>query len=101
MRLVKILSIVLCILALSSMVIAGPKNSMGIREVGHVTFCRASTSRNAEVLPAGEYVVRHTMEGQDHIMVFQLAPRKEYGESEMHAGSAGRRRQNEIRSFTS
>ena len=46
MRLVKILSIALCILALSSMVIAGPKNSMGIRETGHVYVCRASTSGN-------------------------------------------------------
>lgn len=75
MRLVKILSIVLCILALSSIVIAGPKNSIGVREVSHVSFA-APVRVGTEVLPAGEYVVRHTMEGQDHIMVFQTTQGK-------------------------
>jgi hypothetical protein len=76
MRLVKILSIMLCILALSSMVVAGPKNSMGIREVSHVTFS-APVRVGTAVLPAGEYVMRHTMEGQDHVMVFQLVHGKD------------------------
>jgi hypothetical protein len=70
MRLVKSLSIVLCVLALSSMVIAGPKNSMGVREVSHVTFA-VPVHVGTALLPAGEYVVRHTMEGADHVMVFQ------------------------------
>jgi hypothetical protein len=29
-----------------------------------------------ELLPAGDYVVRHTMEGPDHVMVFQSVNHK-------------------------
>jgi hypothetical protein len=76
MRLVKVLGIVICILSLVSMVIAGPKNSMGVREVSHVSFSTPVHVGTA-LLPAGEYVVRHTMEGQDHIMVFQLVHGKD------------------------
>jgi hypothetical protein len=31
----------------------------------------------AVVLPAGDYVIRHTMDGQEHIMVFQRARTKD------------------------
>jgi len=74
MRLLKVLGIFLSVLALASMAVAGP-NSMGIRDVSKVTFV-APIRVGTALLPAGDYVVRHTMEGQDHIMVFQLAKGK-------------------------
>jgi len=35
------------------------------------------TKVGTAVLPAGEYTVRHTMEGQEHVMVFQRVHGKE------------------------
>lgn len=75
MRSLKVLGMLLCVLALGSIVMAGP-NTMGIREVRHVTFAEPVRVGTA-VLPAGEYVVRHTMEGQDHVMVFQRVHSKD------------------------
>ena len=69
MRSMKVLGICLCVVAFASMAIAGP-DSMGIRDVRNVNFV-APIRVGTSVLPAGEYVVRHTMEGQEHIMVFQ------------------------------
>jgi len=68
MRSLKVLGMLLCLLTLSSIVMAGP-NTMGIREVRHITFVEPVRVGTA-MLPAGEYVVRHTMEGQNHAMVF-------------------------------
>lgn len=70
MRSLKALGILMCVLALGSIAMAGPQNSMGIREVSHVTF-DMPTQVGTALLPAGDYVVRHTMEGQEHVMVFQ------------------------------
>lgn len=71
MRFVKVLMVVVCVMALGAMVVAGEKtNSMGVRDVRHVTFV-APIQVGGTALPAGEYVVRHTMEGPDHIMVFE------------------------------
>ena len=69
MRSLRTLGIFMCVLALAATAVAGP-NSMGVRDVNKVTF-NASMRVGAVVLPAGDYVVRHTMEGQDHVMVFQ------------------------------
>lgn len=44
--------------------------SPGIHEVNRVTFA-APIRVGGELLPAGDYVVRHTMEGADHVMIFQ------------------------------
>jgi hypothetical protein len=43
---------------------------MGIKDVSKVTFV-APIRVGTTLLPAGDYVVRHTMEGEEHIMVFQ------------------------------
>jgi hypothetical protein len=51
------------------MVSAEEKN-LGIRDVSRVTFV-APMRVGTAVLPAGDYLVRHTMEGQEHVMVFQ------------------------------
>jgi hypothetical protein len=68
--LLKVLGISLSALALASLATAGTKPH-GISEmVSKVTFV-APTRLGAALFPAGGYVVRHTMEGQQHIMVFQ------------------------------
>lgn len=71
MRLLKVLGMLLCVLALG-LIATAKTNSMGIREVGRVTFDEPVRVGTA-LLPAGDYIVRHTMEGQDHVMVFQRA----------------------------
>lgn len=75
MRSLKILGILLCALALGSMALAAA-NNMGIREVRDITFS-TPIRVGGTLLPAGQYVVRHTMEGQEHVMVFQRASSKE------------------------
>ena len=70
MRVLKVLCVFLCVVALGSMAMAGSKNSMGIHDVNNVTFV-APVRVGTALLPAGEYVVRHVMEHQDHIMVFK------------------------------
>jgi hypothetical protein len=69
MRSLKVLGIFMCMLVLGTIAVAGP-NSMGIRDVNKVTFAEPMRVGTA-VLPAGDYVVRHTMEGEAHVMVFQ------------------------------
>jgi hypothetical protein len=69
MRSFKVLGLLLCVLVLGSLAMAG-ENNMGVRDVSRVTFV-APMRVGTAVLPAGDYVVRHTMEGQEHIMVFQ------------------------------
>lgn len=70
MRLLKVLGLCLCLLALASVAMAGENSNTGIRDVRRVTFV-APIRVGTSVLPAGDYVVRHTMEGPEHIMVFQ------------------------------
>ena len=68
MRAVKYLVFLLCVLSVVAM---AADNTMGIREVNNVTF--SSPIRiGTTVLPEGKYVVRHKMDGQEHLMVFQL-----------------------------
>ena len=76
MRSLKAVGILMCVLALGSIAMAGPQNSMGIHEVSHVTF-DVPTQVGTALLPAGDYVVRHTMEGQEHVMVFQRSHGKD------------------------
>jgi len=69
MRSLKILGMCLCVLALVSLAVAAGEN-LGIRDTYRITFV-APVHVGADVLPAGDYRIRHTMEGQEHIMVFQ------------------------------
>jgi len=71
MHVLKVLGVVVCALALVCVATAADKN-LGIRDVGRVTFV-APVRVGTTLLPAGDYVVRHTMDGQEHIMVFQPA----------------------------
>lgn len=74
MRFVKVLVPVLCVLALVATAVA-VDNNMGIRDTYRVTFV-APIHVGAVLLPAGNYVVKHTMEGQEHVMVFEPAKGK-------------------------
>ncbi len=69
MRLLKVVVILFSVLAVCLFAGAADKN-LGIQDTYHVTFdtpIRVGTA----LLPAGDYAIHHTMEGQDHIMVFQ------------------------------
>lgn len=69
MRLTKIAGMLLCALVMVVLASARTK-SIGIRDVYHITFATPVHVGTA-LLPAGEYTVRHEMEGQDHYMVFK------------------------------
>ena len=58
-----------CLLVLSLIVSAGT-NKYGIADTRQVTFDRDFRIGDAK-LPAGEYKVLHSMQGEDHIMVFK------------------------------
>jgi len=67
MRSLKGIGILVCVLAVTCLVSA--KNDLGIHDVSNITFTTPTRVGTALLLP-GEYVVRHTMEGQEHVMVF-------------------------------
>jgi hypothetical protein len=69
MRLAKIVGMLLCALVLVAMANA-KTNTSGIRDVYHLTF-NAPVHVGTVLLPAGDYTIRHEMEGQDHYMVFR------------------------------
>jgi hypothetical protein len=67
MRILRAVGIIL--LVLGAMAVA-KDNALGIHEVSQVKFDSA-VHIGSTVLPAGEYQMRHSMEGQEHVMVFQ------------------------------
>jgi len=69
----RIMALVMCVLVAVPLAKAG--GDLGIRETGRVNFV-APIRVGGALLPAGEYVVRHTMEGQEHVMVFQSVNHK-------------------------
>jgi hypothetical protein len=73
MRFLKILGVFLLV---SCAVAIASQNKMGIHEVSRITFSEP-VRIGSDVLPAGEYVVRHTMQGEEHIMAFERVGRKE------------------------
>jgi|SRR5690349_2487132 len=72
MRVLKVLAALLVLTALS----LASENKLGIHNVAKVSFA-AAVRVGETVIPAGEYTVRHTMEGQDHIMTFTRAGKKD------------------------
>jgi hypothetical protein len=69
MNFLRVVGLVLLLVSLPTM--ASP-NPMGIHDLSHVWFDQP-TRVGALVLPAGNYTVRHSMEGEDHVMAFQNA----------------------------
>jgi len=72
MNLLKVVGLVLLLLSLPAM---ASVNAMGIHDVSHV-WLDQPTRVGSVVLPAGNYTIHHSMEGQDHVMTFQNATRK-------------------------
>jgi Skp family chaperone for outer membrane proteins len=73
MHSLKAVTLIVCILVLASFAVGA--NNFGIHDTGRVVF-HSPTRVGGSLLPAGEYVVRHTMEGEEHVMVFQAADHK-------------------------
>jgi hypothetical protein len=74
MRFVKVTGIVLAVLALACIAMAGG-NGLGIHEVSRINFV-APVRVGSALLTPGDYLVRHTMEGQEHVMVFESVARR-------------------------
>lgn len=64
----------MCVLALSLFATA-KENKFGVSDSRTMTIT-APTRVGGVLLPIGEYKVLHTMEGQDHVMVFTQLNRK-------------------------
>jgi hypothetical protein len=75
MRFLRVLGIFAFVVAMFSIAVA-KENKMGIHEVSNVTF-DSPVRIGTALLPAGKYVVRHTMEGEAHVMVFQREHEKD------------------------
>jgi hypothetical protein len=60
--------ILLCVFVLSG--ISAAENQMGIKDLYKVSFVQDVRVADT-VLPAGNYEIRHVMEGPNHIMVFR------------------------------
>jgi hypothetical protein len=75
MRLAKIAGMLVCVLVMVAMASAGTRNTMGIRDVYHITFATPVHVGTA-LLPAGDYTIRHQMEGEDHFMLFRERGKK-------------------------
>jgi hypothetical protein len=73
MRSLKMLGIVLVFLSAVAM---ASTNKMGIHDVSRVSF-DSPVRIGSTVLPAGDYVVRHTMEGEEHVMSFERLNHKD------------------------
>jgi hypothetical protein len=68
---------VVCVVVLAGIALAG--TMPGVADVQKISF--ADPIRvGATLLPKGDYEVRHVMEGQDHIMVFQVLNQKDVPE---------------------
>jgi len=81
MRSWRVVVVVAFIVGLSLFVIAG-QNKFGVSDVNQVNF--ANPVRVGEVLlPAGNYEVRHTMKGEEHIMQFKQLGTKKPAQAEV------------------
>ena len=76
MRLLKVVAVVAVCLFAASVLLATDQNNLGIADVNVVSF-DAPIHVGTVLLPKGDYQVKHTMEGDNHIMVFtQLHAKK-------------------------
>ena len=70
MRFLKIITVLaVCVLGTSLLLSAGP-NKFGVMDSRQITFDNPMRVGDV-VLPSGEYQVLHTMDGDNHIMVFK------------------------------
>jgi copper(I)-binding protein len=70
MRTLKLAAVLtICVLGLATLLSAA-HNQYGVADSQKITFDNPMKIGNV-VLPAGEYTVEHTMEGDQHVMVFR------------------------------
>ena len=69
-NMMKLMLITLFVLCVSATLLAANMNKFGVADQRQVTFYDPVKIGDT-VVPAGEYKVLHTMEGDNHIMVFQ------------------------------
>lgn len=80
MRCLKIMVVIaVCVLGTSLILSAGP-NKYGVADTRQITFENPMLVGNM-LLPKGEYQVSHTMEGENHIMVFKQLNSKKPAEA--------------------
>jgi hypothetical protein len=65
----------LFLLVLSFVAVAAD-NNLGIRDVNRITFHEAIRIGTTD-MPAGDYVVRHSMDGENHMMAFERVNSKD------------------------
>jgi hypothetical protein len=70
MRSLKFVAVIaMCVLVLG-LVASASQNKFGVADSRNINFS-APTRVGGVLLPKGDYTVRHTMEGENHIMVFK------------------------------
>ena len=70
MRLMKAALVIASCLSLLAVCAVAGQNSMGVADRYQVTFDEKVQVAGTQ-LPAGDYTIRHVMEGSNHIMVFR------------------------------
>jgi len=70
LKVVGVIALFLCAIAVAS------EKNLGIHDVAKVSFA-ASVRVGTTLIPAGDYTMRHTMEGQDHVMTFARVGKKD------------------------
>lgn len=68
-----------CVLGLSLLAVAG-QNQFGVSDSRKVSFTNPMKVGDV-LLPQGNYLVLHTMEGQDHVMIFKQLNTKKPAEA--------------------
>src|SRR5579884_4175551 len=76
MRAIKLVAVLSLLVLSFSMLCAAGLNKFGVADVQQMTFVEPTTVAGV-VLPKGDYRSEHTMQGEDHIMVF----------TQLHAGT--------------
>lgn len=75
MRSNRVLMSIVFVLMVLSLGVAASAQDFGVGTTRNVSFDQAVRVQG-QLLPAGDYLVEHVMEGQNHIMVFRRLPRK-------------------------
>jgi len=80
MRLMKVVAVVAVCLIAAGVLLAANQNKFGVADTRIVTFDQPMLVGNV-LLPKGDYQVKHTMEGDNHVMVFTQQHAKKAAEA--------------------
>lgn len=76
MRCFKLAGIILPFILIFGLLATATDKKMGVADLRQITF-HDPVRIGSNLLKPGDYSVRHTMEGEDHVMVFTLVTAKE------------------------